>query len=66
MQTPRPDPKKLTLAERDKAIDAFCAEVDQLLGLPPPTQADLDRAMAESTKLVMFPRHPEHSPDSSL
>jgi hypothetical protein len=51
MKTPNPEPKKLTPEEREKAIEAFCAEVDKLLGLPPPTQEDLDRAVAESNTL---------------
>lgn len=52
MTTPKPEPqKKLTMEERDKAIDEFCAEVDKLLGLPPPTQEELDRAVAESHTL---------------
>jgi hypothetical protein len=59
MKSQNPEPKKLTIEQRDKAIDEFCAEVDRLLGLSPSTKEELDRAMAESTTLVMYPRTPK-------
>jgi len=51
MTTQKPEPKKMTQEEREKSIDDFCAEVQKLLGIPPPTQEEIDQAVAESTTL---------------
>lgn len=52
MKTPppeKPSRKILTPAERDQSIDAFCAEVDAMLQLPPPTTKELAHACDDCT-----------------
>jgi hypothetical protein len=51
MTTPKSEPKKLTQEERERSIDDFCAEVNRILGRQPPTQEEIDRAVAESNTL---------------
>jgi hypothetical protein len=58
MQPTIPETKVLTVEERSAAIEKLCEELRKETGRPAPTQADLDRAMAESHTLYTIVETP--------